>query len=136
MSILDAANRAVGALRLNLEHVNEAPIGEECKLITISAGTARIGEGQHSYLWKRDEWALKQWHDSVSQGEGTPVLVEGSEEEESGGDKWEDVEEDETYNFFNVLWIERSGGTCYRKSLGRMIQGAWVCSELTDIVLG
>jgi hypothetical protein len=50
VSILDAANRAVGALRLNLEYVNEAPIGEECELITISAGTARIGEGQHSYL--------------------------------------------------------------------------------------
>jgi hypothetical protein len=79
---------------------------------------------------------LKQWHDSVSQGEGTPVLVEGSEEEESGGDEWEDVEEDETYNFFNVLWIERSGGTCYRKALGRIIKEAWVCNELTDIVLG
>jgi hypothetical protein len=94
---------------------------------------ARIGEGQHSYLWKRDEWALKQWHNAVSQG----ILVEeDSEEEGSGGGEWEDAEEDETYDFFNVLWIERSGGTCYRKALGRIIKGAWVCNELTDIVLG
>jgi hypothetical protein len=139
VSILDAANRAVGALRLNLEQVNEAPVGEECELIAISAGTARIGEGPHNYLWQRDEWALKQWHDSVSHGKSTPILVEDSEEAESGGGEWEDVkedEEDETYNFFNVLWIGRSGGTCYRKALGRIIKEAWVFWELTDIVLG
>lgn len=33
------------------------------------------------------------------------------------GDEWEDVEEDlksETYEFFNVLWIEHSDNLCFR----------------------
>ena len=50
VSILDSANRAVGALRLNLEDGNEAPIGEECEFVAISTGTARIGEGPHDYI--------------------------------------------------------------------------------------
>ncbi|KAH7357309.1 heterokaryon incompatibility protein-domain-containing protein [Rhexocercosporidium sp. MPI-PUGE-AT-0058] len=134
VGLLDPLNREVGALRLNLDDVNDAPIGDKCELIALSAGLAVIGEGLHDYIWKRDEWALKRWYSSVSDGEGKESHVE-----DDGRDEWEDIEEDEeseTYEFFNVLWIERCGDICVRKSLGRIIKAAWISWEVVNIVLG
>ena len=151
VSILDAANRAVGALRLNLEDTDEAPVGLPCELIALSAGRARVSKGPHGYLWRRDEWALGEWyHNSVllscsSQEELQVTILPGEAGEEGEESEWEDVDEDDEddgdgggnlYEFYHVLWIERSGDVCYRKALGRIIMQAWRSWEQVDIMLG
>jgi hypothetical protein len=42
------------------------------------------------------------------------------------------------YEFYNVLWIEWTGGIAYRKGLGRVNKAAWEAAdrELIDVVLG
>jgi Heterokaryon incompatibility protein (HET) len=39
----------------------------------------------------------------------------------------------ETYEFYNVMWIERKKGIAYRKSIGRVIKTAWEAIALEDI---
>lgn len=36
----------------------------------------------------------------------------------------EDIKELHSYEFYNVLWIERKGNTAYRKALGRVWKNA------------
>ncbi|GAP91549.1 putative heterokaryon incompatibility protein [Rosellinia necatrix] len=50
----------------------------------------------------------------------------------------EEVKDLQTYEFFNVLWVEWSGGIAYRKALGRMWKDAWQRQHTTeiDVVLG
>lgn len=154
VSILDASNRVVGAMRLNVEDADEAPVGFPCELIALSAGSARVTQGPHDYLWRRDEWALGEWHQnsmspssdsSSSRGEVQGNIFPGGAGEEDEESEWEDVDEDDeddggdggkVFDFYNVLWIERSGDVCYRKSLGRVIMQAWRSWERVDIVLG
>lgn len=44
----------------------------------------------------------------------------------------------EFYEFYNVLWIEKSNGIAYRKALGRVIRETWerMQRELIDVILG
>ncbi|KAK6859047.1 heterokaryon incompatibility protein-domain-containing protein [Apiospora arundinis] len=44
----------------------------------------------------------------------------------------------DTYEFYNVLWIERVGSIAYRKALGRVWKDAWdrQPSDVIDVVLG
>ena len=126
MSILDSASRKVGFLRLNEEDVNEAPVGEKCELIAISEGTvsvAGMAQGLHTFLWKRDEWALGKWQESA---EANPLVLEQANEvwEPEQNDEWEDVSAD-VFKFYNVLWVEWANGIAYRKALGRVIREAW-----------
>ncbi|KAH7095120.1 hypothetical protein FB567DRAFT_20858 [Paraphoma chrysanthemicola] len=57
-------------------------------------------------------------------------------------DEWVDVLQlpvnSETYNFYNVLLIERDVGTAYRKALGRVLTTVWERQnvEEIDLVLG
>lgn len=43
-----------------------------------------------------------------------------------------------TYQFYNVLWIERKGDVAYRRAAGRMKKEVWErhCSEPAKIILG
>jgi hypothetical protein len=43
-----------------------------------------------------------------------------------------------TYEFYNVMWIERKDDVSYRKAVGRVWEPAWDAkpSESVDIVLG
>src|SRR5437764_2685195 len=95
VAILDVANNKVGFLRLNEEDVTQAPIGEKCELIAISAGTVPIAgmkEGLHTYLWQKDEWALGHWHESAV---GNNIVCEDKGQVEGGDDgEWEDVSND------------------------------------------
>jgi hypothetical protein len=44
----------------------------------------------------------------------------------------------QTYEFYNVMWIERKGDVSYRIAIGRVWKTAWDAkpSESVDIVLG
>ena len=138
VAILDVANNKVGFLRLNEEDVTQAPIGEKCELIAISAGTVPIAgmkEGLHTYLWQKDEWALGHWHESAV---GNNIVCEDKGQVEGGDDgEWEDVSND-VYRFYNVLWIEWAAGIAYRKALGRVIQEAWDVNnwDVIRVILG
>jgi hypothetical protein len=43
-----------------------------------------------------------------------------------------------SYDFYNVLWIERNGDIAYRKALGRVWKDAWQRQhvEEIDVLLG
>jgi hypothetical protein len=49
-----------------------------------------------------------------------------------------ELENEEFYNFYNVLWVEAEGVTSYRKALGRVTKDAWEKQDLnvTKVVLG
>lgn len=53
-------------------------------------------------------------------------------------DAFSELENEEIYKFYNVLWIEWEDGIAYRKALGRVFKEAWDRQDLeeTDIVLG
>jgi hypothetical protein len=138
VAILDGNNEAIGFLRINEEDVTRAPVGEKCELIVISAGTVPmkgIGGGVHSYIWKRDEWALKEWHSSIIKHEHTRKIEDSVEADENS--EWEDINEN-VYVVYNVLWIERVQGIAYRRALGRTIQEAWDSPpwNMVEVVLG
>ncbi|RYC61237.1 hypothetical protein CHU98_g4973 [Xylaria longipes] len=57
-------------------------------------------------------------------------------------EEWGDIQKllanSGTYEFYNVLLIERAGGIAYRKALGRVMKSVWEKQELEeiDVVLG
>ena len=49
-----------------------------------------------------------------------------------------ELQNEDYYNFYNVLWIEREKGISYRKALGRVVKAAWERQNLQSarIILG
>jgi hypothetical protein len=113
----DSAERQVGETPWGFTTYYRArpkqiPSGTKCELIAISRAKVR----------NEDNW----WTDTYF----PPTLEEWTFDERP--------KDTEFYEFYNVLWIERSNGIAYRKALGRVIRETWerMQSELIDVILG
>ena len=81
---------------------------QRCEVIVISAGVAHINKNE-SVKTRLEEWKCI-----------------------------DDLKNEDTYEFYNVLWIEREGEIAYRKALGRVWKDAWYRQpvEEIDVILG
>ncbi|KAF2822345.1 HET-domain-containing protein [Ophiobolus disseminans] len=107
-SLLDEAGKYVGHVRSGIIEESDMPTGEICEAIVLSAGVAR-----------EDKW-----------GSTKAKIMELALQDE--------LKALETYEFYNVMWIEREDGIAYRKAVGRVWKTTWDAgpSERVDIVLG
>ncbi len=104
----DGLGRWAGMIYSNFSNAKELFLGERCEVIIISGGVAHIDENQSVKVW------LEEWKCI------------------------DDIKSDDTYEFYNVLWIERKGEIAYRKALGRVWKDAWLRQhvEEVDVILG
>lgn len=106
-SLHDATGNWVGMMRSNADDERDIPIGESCEVIILSSGVV------HDDSWQN---ARLQFMELVVREELKEVM---------------------TYEFYNVMWIERKQDVSYRKCVGRVWKTAWEkeLSESVNIVL-
>jgi hypothetical protein len=108
LSLLDTDGIQVGLLRSSFSDVQEVPSGTSCEIIVLSAGVA------HTTM----AGFVQERFPELSSQSGLRNV--------------------RTYEFYNVMWIERKDDVSYRKAVGRVWEPAWDAkpSESVDIVLG
>ncbi|KAH7085900.1 heterokaryon incompatibility protein-domain-containing protein [Paraphoma chrysanthemicola] len=107
-SLLDSAGRWIGLIRSSFRDEKDVPTGEHCEIIVLSAGEAY-----------KDRWDA-----------ATNNIMELTLRDE--------LKTAETYEFYNVMWIERKTNVAYRRAVGRVWKSAWErgSSDVADILLG
>jgi hypothetical protein len=92
----------------NFSYQRDLVLGQKCEVIAISAGDATVDKNKIVKLW------LEEWKCI------------------------DDIKATDTYEFYNVLWIERNEDVAYRKALGRVWKTAWERQhvEEIDVILG
>lgn len=106
--LTDVSGQWAGMMYSNFSDPKEVVLGQTCEVIIISAGIAHIDENESVKAW------LEEWKCI------------------------DDVKDEDIYEFYNVLWIERKGEIAYRKALGRVWKDAWRRQpvEEIDVILG
>jgi hypothetical protein len=107
-SLVDAAGKWIGLIRSGFIDEQDVPSGEHCEIIVLSAGEAH-----------KDRWDA-----------ATNSIIELTLRHE--------LKAIETYEFYNVMWIERKGDVAYRRAVGRVWKAAWESEPgvMADILLG
>jgi hypothetical protein len=108
LSLLDSHGGQVGLLRSSFSDEQEVPSGTSCEIVVLSAGVA------HTMM---AGFVQERFPELTSQ---------------SG------LKNIQTYEFYNIMWIERKGDVSYRKAVGRVWKTAWdeKPSESVNVVLG
>lgn len=101
----DSNGKWCGILRLNVQQDAEELENKTIEVVAISKGFAPEKEPEHEL------YGLTEWH---------------AEERPKGK---------ETYNYYNVLWIERRGRASYRRAIGRIPEEIWEKLNIRDIDL-
>jgi hypothetical protein len=107
-TLTDALGQWAGMMYSNFSNQNELVMGQKCEIIIISGGIAHIDENE-SVKWWLEEWKCI-----------------------------DDIKDKDTYEFYNVLWIERKRDIAFRKALGRVWKDAWQRQQVEeiDVILG
>jgi hypothetical protein len=106
--LIDVSGQWAGMIYSNFSDPKEVVLGQKCEVIVISAGIAHMDENESVKAW------LEEWKCI------------------------DDIKDKDTYEFYNVLWIERKGEIAYRKALGRVWKDVWQRQpvEEIDVILG
>jgi hypothetical protein len=108
ITLTDQSGGWAGVLDSNISDPGDVVSGQTCELIAISSGVAR-----DDFLGG-SRWYMEEWKHA------------------------EQIKDKDTYEFINVLWIERQENIAYRKTLGRVWKEAWYRQTLkeVDVLLG
>lgn len=73
----------------------------------------------------------------ISEGCARRTKIDGSWQWYDEMDIFPELRDEKFYHFYNVLWVEREDGICYRKAVGRVMKDAWERQDLqlVDITL-
>jgi hypothetical protein len=106
--LIDSQRQWAGMIYSNFSNPKDLVPGQKCEVIIISGGVAQLDRDKSLKTW------LEEWK----------VI--------------DDINSEDTYEFYNVLWIEWKGEIAYRKALGRVWKSAWERQhvEEIDIMLG
>jgi hypothetical protein len=106
--LVDASGQWAGMMYANFSDPKELALGQRCEIIIISGAIAHIDR----------DGSLKTWLEELK------VI--------------DNIQDRGTYEFYNVLCIERKGDVAYRKALGRVWKEAWQRQvvEEVDVLLG
>jgi hypothetical protein len=101
--LIDGSGQWAGMIYSNFSDPNELVLGQRCEVIIISAGIANIDRDESLKIWL-EEWKFI-----------------------------DDIKGRDTYEFYNILWIERKGEVAYRKALGRVWKESWERQQVEEI---
>lgn len=152
ITLEDGDGRWAGLLRV-MDDDTAIKSGNMIQLIAISKGRADRREVSRTYEASIDSHS--RWRDSrgdhlvftsvnsqqtsvkTTASDSSPDLEPLSPPKDIAYDL-EDEWEDETYPFYNVLWVETKDGVMYRKAAGRISEDIWgkMCGAPQRIVLG
>jgi len=106
--LVDDSGQWAGMIYSNFSNKKDIVLGQKCEVIIISAGDASVDKNESVKSW------LEEWKCI------------------------DEIKNMDTYEFYNVLWIERNGDVAYRKALGRVWKTAWERQhvEEVDVTLG
>ncbi len=105
--LVDEGGQWAGMMYSNFSDPEELMLGQECEIVIISGGTAHVNRHESVKTW------LEEWK------------------------YMDDIKGRDTYDFYNVLWVERKGGIAHRKAVGRVWKEAWQRQlvEEIDVIL-
>jgi hypothetical protein len=116
IELKDKNGAQVGVIESGFTDEKDYIQGEPCSILAISEGRA-----------KRSKEDDDEWEDFPSMWQVFNEM-----------DLIPELQNEDYYNFYNVLWIEREKGISYRKALGRVVKAAWERQNLQSarIILG
>lgn len=102
-TLTDESGRWAGMIYSNFSDREAVILGQQCEIIIISGGNARIDKNGQV------KWWLEEWKCI------------------------DDLQDCDLYEFYNILWIERDGDIAFRKASGRVWKKAWDRQQVDEI---